>query len=894
MAASTASEGPRVTLAHCVLDLAEGVVHRGEGRTSLSTKEQALLRFLLARPGEVIDRYTLLEEVWGYDSSKVVSRAVDTTVCRLRRKIEADPSSPALLRTVPGEGYVWSRAESPPEPQVPSNLDPEGGRFVGRKAELAWLDQHAQAGAVVVLSGPPGVGKSRLARTWARLRASRAPTLDGVTCCNLRDAASLGEVAHLASWALELPQLRASSPGAAVDEIGKALAWRGPQLVILDDVTGDPAPALQAAERWAALAPEVLVLVTSRTQPAAGRCRVLPPLPADEAQELVRDRAVQAGAPVERLAPAALDRLVARADRLPLSLELAAVQLRVFDASVVEERMGPGGMLLPSGAQPSLRRSLDASWRSLSPGARATLAALSWFPGSAPTGALAAMTQLSLDHVGQALSQLERASLLTRNVDGPLLESVRAFGRERADLLGSDAERRVVDWLSAQAIAWVDQIPTAQSAEAVDALLDARDALSKAAGVVAATDPGRAASVGLAPWIAERCLGRGDLLRVSELDTLAGWARTAGDARTTSQVLELRAWVRRAAGALDAALDDSHLALDAAPVGSREHVRALRSVADILRLKGEHARAVEAAREALRVAVAPPSVDSTARGHAHCTLGLVLMSQSDFDEAERSLLAAAEAFEEAGDLRELGSTWNLLGTVAGRRWRQAQARERYSRGLELNLATGNEHQEVISRMGLAARYLDERDTTAARTLLLPALERYRTAGQPRMQGFALAQLACADHLEEQLDAAAARFQAARERFLHTDRLNAALALHALGIIALERGHAASARDTLEQALTEAEGCNDRVARLVCGGWLAVAEAAAGGNAAATRLAALRGEPGHPLPGEFAGFLELCATLVDAYSATAVSPPAPHEHEGFEHAIARRLLARLAS
>ena len=126
-------------LPHCVVDLDEGTVHTGEERRRLSAKESALLRYLVARPGEVIDRYTLLEDVWGYDSSRVVSRAVDTSICRLRRKLEADPAAPRHLRTLrPARGGGGRAAASDHQP---------GGARWGVLRAGRWAGVAAGAGA---------------------------------------------------------------------------------------------------------------------------------------------------------------------------------------------------------------------------------------------------------------------------------------------------------------------------------------------------------------------------------------------------------------------------------------------------------------------------------------------------------------------------------------------------------------------------------------------------------------------------------------------------------------------------------------------------------------------------------------------------------------------------
>jgi DNA-binding response OmpR family regulator len=71
-------------------------------RIRLTDKETAVLKYLY-RSESAVNRQILMHEVWGYNST-VTTHTLETHIYRLRQKIEADPSNPALLVTE-GGGY---------------------------------------------------------------------------------------------------------------------------------------------------------------------------------------------------------------------------------------------------------------------------------------------------------------------------------------------------------------------------------------------------------------------------------------------------------------------------------------------------------------------------------------------------------------------------------------------------------------------------------------------------------------------------------------------------------------------------------------------------------------------------------------------------------------------
>ncbi len=81
-------------------------VKAGE-QIDLTTREFALLRFLIEHRDEVVDRSDILEKVWD-DPASVFPRTVDTHVARLRKKLEDDPANPRHIIGVRGVGYRFA------------------------------------------------------------------------------------------------------------------------------------------------------------------------------------------------------------------------------------------------------------------------------------------------------------------------------------------------------------------------------------------------------------------------------------------------------------------------------------------------------------------------------------------------------------------------------------------------------------------------------------------------------------------------------------------------------------------------------------------------------------------------------------------------------------------
>ena len=95
-----------IEIGRLTIDPAAYRVAREGKPLTLSTLEFRLLYYLAARPNRVFTRDQLLDAVWGTERF-VTPRSVDVYMRRLREKIEADPESPAYLKTVRGAGYLF-------------------------------------------------------------------------------------------------------------------------------------------------------------------------------------------------------------------------------------------------------------------------------------------------------------------------------------------------------------------------------------------------------------------------------------------------------------------------------------------------------------------------------------------------------------------------------------------------------------------------------------------------------------------------------------------------------------------------------------------------------------------------------------------------------------------
>lgn len=87
------------------MDLIDRTVRRGERELDLLPREFKLLEYLMRRPGQLVTRDMLLEDVWHYRFLPQTN-LVDVHIGRLRRKLDAPGEAP-LIQSVRGAGFIF-------------------------------------------------------------------------------------------------------------------------------------------------------------------------------------------------------------------------------------------------------------------------------------------------------------------------------------------------------------------------------------------------------------------------------------------------------------------------------------------------------------------------------------------------------------------------------------------------------------------------------------------------------------------------------------------------------------------------------------------------------------------------------------------------------------------
>jgi predicted ATPase/DNA-binding CsgD family transcriptional regulator len=545
----------------------------------------------------------------------------------------------------------------------PGALPAEVSSFVGRRSELAQLTSQLRATRLVTVTGPGGVGKTRVTlRTAADCAGQFAHGLCLAELAGLRDP----ELLPLTVAArLGLPdQETRSQLDAVLDYLGKRQL-----LLILDGCEHLVEAAASLVTRLLRETTGVTVIATSR-QPldVAGEhiCQIPPlPVPAPgahdaghgDAVELFAQRAaaVLPGFAINEDNRDDVIRLCRRLDGIPLAIELATVRLRAVPLKQLAGRIDDRFRLLTGerrAALPhhrTLRTATQWSYELCSPAEQLLWTRLSVFAG--PFDVPAAEQVCSCEPLAPAdilptlIGLVDKSVVLRVAGDSPprylQLDTIREFGAEKLAEAGGEAAIR--DRHISRYLAMARYLGAHPSGE--DQLQCYRELLREHADVRAALN---------------YAFARPDHdTEAAHLATdLYAYWQTCG-------LSEGRYWMAKA--------------LERFPSASPERAWALVQTGIVASLQGEIGDALAALAEGIPMAETIGEIMAAGRGYSHRTLALAIAGR--LTEAEASGIRAEElllSVDDTGGLIGLDIFIGYLHLVAGE---PGQAIERCARGL---------------------------------------------------------------------------------------------------------------------------------------------------------------------------------------------------------------------
>jgi tetratricopeptide (TPR) repeat protein/DNA-binding SARP family transcriptional activator len=568
----------------------------------------------------------------------------------------------ATALTAPGQLSV-TVLDAPLPAQLPTTLP----SFVGREAELARLDAvlaatdgPVEATIPLIVTGPPGVGKTTLALHWVHRVASRFP--DGQLYVNMRGfdvtGSTLAPAEALRGFLEALGVLPSRIP---TDVDARAALYRslltGRRMLILVDNARDPdqvRPLLPGT-------PGCLVLVTSRdalsglvTSHGAAAIMVDVMRPA-EARQLLANRLGQERLDAE---PEAVDEITVRCARLPLALAIAAARAAArphFPLAALTQQMRDTRNELDAftagEASTDIRAVFSWSYHTLTPEAATLFRLLGLHPG--PDFALpaaASLAGLPQRSVRALLDELTRAHLINEHTPGrySFHDLLRVYANEQAHTSDSPAQRdlarrRLLD----------HYLHTSHAVEA--RLRPSREALDlppPGAGVTIVEFADLAAMVA---WYD------------AEQQVLLAAARQAADLGLDRQCWQL-AWTLtdflNKQGRHEQLASIQRVALDAARRLGDPHGQALihRSLARAYAELGHFDQAESHLHDAIRLLAA--TGNRAGEAYAASNLGSVYALAGRHQEALRQTAIAIDMFRDAGSQSELATVLNNASWVS--------------------------------------------------------------------------------------------------------------------------------------------------------------------------------------------------------------------------------------
>jgi predicted ATPase len=527
-------------------------------------------------------------------------------------------------------------------------------RLIGRELErdAAWTFLLEDAVPLLTLTGPGGVGKTRLALAIGE--AVTGSFADGVIFVDLSPLADPSLVPSAVAAALEI----SPSPDRSLTETIVAALRRGQRLLILDNCEHVLAVASELVAALLAGCPALQVLATSRAPLHVRGEQVLavPPLSVPETGavylERVQDvpavrlfvqraRATDSHFALTERNAGAVAEICQRLDGLPLAIELAAARITILSPEALLAQLAGRLTLLTGGPrdaparQRTMRDAIAWSYALLSPQEQPVFRRLAVFSGGFTlddAGAVAnPFAEAELDTFASIAALADHSLLRRQEGHGSasrylMLETVREFGLERLAESGEEpAVRRAhADWM----IALVEEAWTAITMRFESgwlARLDAeRDNVRSALG-----------------WLETVGDGEG-LLRI------AGAADPLWNYRSYRS--EGRRWLERA---LDRTRDDV--------VPAAVRMRALHAAGYLARNQGDHRQAIAYGQEYLDLALADNH--QLAAANSHSLLGYVASAQGEYEQATEQYEEALRLVTALGNRVEIASAWLELGRV---------------------------------------------------------------------------------------------------------------------------------------------------------------------------------------------------------------------------------------